>query len=137
MKNIFLVAILSLGLSTLACADIAIIVNLENSASISEGDIERIFLGKKSKLSTGTKVTPYYLAQGHTARDEFNKKVLHKSSSQIKAYWSKLIFTGKGTPPDALGSIEAVMNRVAKEPNAIAYIDSKSVNDKVKVIATF
>ena len=80
---------------------------------------------------------PIYLAQGHDARGEFNKKALGKSSSQLKAYWSKLIFTGKGTPPDALGSVEDVIAKVAADPSAIAYIDAGSVTDAVKVVKNY
>lgn len=137
MKKLLLAAILSVGMSAPAFADVVVIVNTENSASLSKTDIKRMFLGKKNKFANGTKVKPYYLAQGHAARDEFNKKVLGKSSSQIKAYWSKLIFTGKGTPPDALGDVSAVIKQVASEPGAIAYIEADAVTDAIKVIATY
>ena len=137
MKKLLLAAVLGLGFSAPAFAEVAVIVNPSNSAAISKDDVGRLFLGKKSKFSDGSKAKPFYLAQGHSARDEFNKKALGKSSSQIKAYWSKLIFTGKGTPPDALGSIEAVLKRVAEEPGAIAYVDAASVDDTVKVVMTY
>ena len=80
---------------------------------------------------------PIYLAAGHNAREEFNKKALGKSSSQLKAYWSKLIFTGKGTPPDAIGNVEDVIAKVASDPSAIAYIDAGSVTGTVKVVQTY
>lgn len=32
-------------------------------------------------------------------RDAFYTKVTSKSPAQIKAYWSKIVFTGKGQPP--------------------------------------
>jgi hypothetical protein len=60
-----------------------------------------------------------------------------KSSSQLNAYWSKLVFTGKGTPPEKLTTDQAVIDFVAANGNAIGYVDSAKVTDKVKVIATF
>lgn len=118
-------------------AEVAVIVHPSNTAQISDDDVARLFLGKKNKFSDGSKAVPIYLAQGHEAREEFNQKALRKSSSQLKAYWSKLIFTGKGTPPDALGSVEAVIAKVSSEPDAIAYIDASKVTDAVKVVLTY
>ncbi|HEY7771626.1 MAG TPA: phosphate ABC transporter substrate-binding protein, partial [Marinagarivorans sp.] len=89
------------------------------------------------RFADGSKAVPFYLAQGHDAREEFNQKALGKSSSQLKAYWSKLIFTGKGTPPDALGSVKDVIAKVASDPEAIAYIDAASVTDKVRVVQSY
>lgn len=137
MKKILIMSILSFTLSTPAFAEVVVIVNPANTAEISKADISRLFLGKKSKYSDNSKATPIYLAQGHAARDEFNKKALGKSSSQIKAYWSKLIFTGKGTPPDALGNIADVIAKVSSDPEAIAYIDAASANGSVKVVASY
>ena len=118
-------------------AEIAVIVHPSNAAQISEDDVMRLFLGKKNKFSDGSKAVPIYLAQGHDAREEFNQKALRKSSSQLKAYWSKLIFTGKGAPPDALGSIEDVIAKVSSEPDTIAYIEASKATDAVKVVLTY
>lgn len=137
MKNILIASFISLAVAAPSFAEIVVIVNPANTANISEDDIGRLFLGKKSKFSDGSKAMPIYLAQGHAARDAFNKKALGKSSSQLKAYWSKLIFTGKGTPPDALGSVNDVIAKVSSEPSAIAYINAAAVNDSVKVVSTY
>jgi hypothetical protein len=67
----------------------------------------------------------------------FNEKILNKTSSQMKAYWSKLVFTGKGTPPKELLSDKEVIDLVSKNPNMIGYIQKESVTAAVKVVATF
>jgi ABC-type phosphate transport system substrate-binding protein len=136
MKKIVLAVVLA-SLANVCLAEIVVIVHPSNTAVVSEDDVTRLFLGKKNTFESGAKATPFYLAQGHDAVEEFNKKALGKSSSQLKAYWSKLIFTGKGTPPDALGNIEDVLARVASDPSAIAYIDAAKVTSNVKVVATY
>jgi len=123
--------------STAALADVAVIVNPGNSATLSDSDISRLFLGKLKKFPSGTKAVPVNLKFGSATRNEFEKKVLKKSSSQIKAYWSKLVFSGKGKPPKELGSDADILALVASEANAVGYIDAASVTDKVKVIKTF
>lgn len=136
MKKLLL-GLCLIGSANVCVADIAIIVNPANTSAVTEDDVSRLFLGKKASFANGDKATPFYLAQGHDAVEEFNKLALAKSSSQLKAYWSKLIFTGKGTPPDALGSIDDVIAKVASDPTAIAYIDASKVTAKVKVALTY
>ncbi|MFD2230176.1 phosphate ABC transporter substrate-binding protein [Alkalimarinus sediminis] len=118
-------------------AEVAVIVHPSIADSASKKDISRIFLGKSKSLPGGQKVTPVSLAEGNSARDEFNDKVLSKSNSQLKSYWSKLVFTGKGQPPKELGSDADVVAAVSAEPGVIGYVSSASVTDGVKVLATF
>lgn len=118
-------------------AEVVVIVHPSVSDSASSKDISRIFLGKSKSLPGGQKVTPISLAEGNAATDEFNDKVLGKSASQLKSYWSKLIFTGKGQPPSELGSDADVVAKVSADPNSIGYVSPASVTDGVKVLATF
>ena len=61
---------------------------------------------------------------------------MRKSSSQIKAYWSKLVFTGKGKPPTELSGADAI-KFVAEKPYAIAYVDASKVDTSVKVLKKY
>jgi len=60
--------------------------------------------------------------------------LLGRSSSQVSAYWSKLVFTGKGIPPKEVSNDAQVIDLVAKNPSVIGYIDKASVTDAVKEI---
>ena len=68
---------------------------------------------------------------------EFEQKILKKTSSQIKAYWSKRIFSGKGKPPKEVAAEHDIISLVAKNVDAIAYVEASSVTDAVKVIKHF
>lgn len=116
-------------------AGIAVIVNPAVSDSPSKSDIAKLFLGKKKKFG-GAKAAPLNQPEASDITAMFNEQVIGKSNSQLKSYWSKLIFTGKGTPPKELGSDAEVKAEVAANPNAIGYIDESSVDDSVKVILT-
>lgn len=119
-------------------ADTAVIVSSSNSnAAMDSKLISRIYLGKSSKFPNGDQAIPVDQSDGNASRDDFNDKILGKNSSQLKAYWSRLIFTGKGTPPQQVGDDAAIKELIAKNPNMIGYIDSASVDDSVKVVHTF
>ena len=130
-SSVFLVLCL---LSSLSFAEVAIIVNSENSSEISDNDIKRMFLGKNKTFSNGESVKAINLKSGNAIRGDFEKQILGKSSSQVKAYWSKLIFSGKAKPLKEFASDSEVLNWVSSTPNAIAYIDASKVDSSVKVI---
>jgi ABC-type phosphate transport system substrate-binding protein len=138
MNIIKVVLITSLfSLPSLAFAEVAVIVNSSNTATISDSDISRLFLGKLKSFPNGDKAAPVNSKFGSETRNEFEKKILKKSSSQVKAYWSKLIFSGKGKPPKELGSDKDILTLVASDPTIIGYVDAASVDSTVKVIKTF
>ena len=137
MRTIKTVLLLVTLLSGAAVADIAVVVNPANANAVSADDLNRLFLGRASSFADGSKATPLNMAEGKPARDEFDSKVLNRSAAQLKAYWSKLVFTGKGTPPKELADDAAVKAAVAADSSAIGYISSGSVDSSVKVVASF
>lgn len=120
-----------------AWAEIAVIVHPSNSAAIDQAEITRLFTGRGASFAGGAKATPLNQAEAAAARADFDSKVLGKSSSQMKAYWSKLVFTGKGTPPKELADDGAVLAAVAADPSAIGYVDASKVDGSVKVVGKF
>ena len=119
-----------------ANAEMAVIVHPSNAASLDKAVISKIFLGKTKKFPGGGAVVPLNQAEGSAPRQAFNQNVLSKSSAQLKAYWSKLVFTGKGTPPKDV-SVSEAKSLVAANPNFIGYIDSAEADSSVKVVMSF
>ncbi|WP_462153818.1 type 2 periplasmic-binding domain-containing protein [Pseudoalteromonas piscicida] len=131
--------IMTLGLllaSQAALADVAVIVNSANASTVDDGTIKKLFLGKSKSFSDGSSATPVN-QDGNAVFDEFNDKVIGKSSSQLNAHWSKLVFTGKGTPPKKLDNDQAVIDFVSSNADAIGYIDASKVTGAVKVIGKY
>jgi ABC-type phosphate transport system substrate-binding protein len=118
-----------------AQADVVVIVSAKSPiTSLTSEQIARIFLGKTSNFPDNGAAVPIDQAEGSDFRDEFYSKVVHKNSSEVAAYWAKIIFTGDGRPPEKLESNAAVRKAVANNPNAIGYIDKRTVNKSVRVI---
>lgn len=132
MKIYYLIFVIMVPLKSLA--DVAVIVHPSNKNALAVGDLESIFMMKKTTFSDGSKATPFYLAGDESVKNMFNEKALGKSSSQLKAYWSKLVFTGKGTPPPELPSSAEAVAKVAADPTAVAYVDKSAVTSEVKVV---
>jgi hypothetical protein len=111
-----------------------VVVNPSNSTTVNKNDISRIFLGKLKAFPGGASVVAVNQKSGSTGKVEFDQKVVGKSASQIKAYWSKLMFSGKGKPPKELSNDNEIKSFIAGEPNAIGYIDEENIDSSVKVI---
>jgi ABC-type phosphate transport system substrate-binding protein len=114
-----------------ARADVVVIVSAQSSiTAISTAEISRLYLGDSNTM------TPVDIATPSLARREFYTKVTGKNDGQVKARWSKLVFTGKGSAPKELPSGAEVVKAVAADPHAIGYVDRSFVNMTVKVIYT-
>lgn len=137
MKNVILIVALFLFSSFSVFAGVEVIVHPSNANAIDADEIKKIFTGKAKSFADGSKALPITLADGNPVTDEFNEKVLNKSSSQLKAYWSKLVFTGKGTPPKEASNDAEVISLVANNPNLIGFVKQGSADASVKVVQSF
>ncbi|MFW8589955.1 phosphate ABC transporter substrate-binding protein [Glaciecola sp. 2405UD65-10] len=118
-----------------AYAEIVVVVHPSNSNAIDSKLVQRIYLGKEDKFADGTETIAVNQNVDTSIRQTFDESIVGRSSSQIAAYWSKLVFTGKGIPPKEVASDAEVIDLVSKNPNVIGYIDSASVTGDVKVVA--
>jgi ABC-type phosphate transport system substrate-binding protein len=134
MKTLALVSASAL-LAPAVQAEVAIVVNNSVAVSSISSDVAaNIFLGKVDELPGGTRMVPIDQEDGQKVRAEFYAKVVKKDAAQLNAYWSRLIFTGKGEPPKKVADNTDVLALVAANPNIIGYVDASAVNSSVKVL---
>ncbi len=133
MKFTLFLAVLALSAS--AHADVVVVVSSKSSVtSLTAEQTAKIFLGKVATFPNDRPALPIDQPEGSAIRDEFYTKVAHKNSSQLTAYWAKIIFTGEGRPPKLLTGDVAVRKAIANNPSAIGYIDKSAVNRSVRVV---
>jgi ABC-type phosphate transport system substrate-binding protein len=114
-------------------SEVAVIVHASNQQSLTETDIKNLFTGKLKSFPDGNPAIILSLPEGDPNQSLFNQKVLGRSDAQVKAFWSKLMFTGKGTPPKEV-SAEEMIKLVSTNPSTIGIVDSAVVSDKVRVL---
>lgn len=118
-------------------ADIAVIVHPSNNNTLTASQIKKIYLGQLKVYPDNSRITAFDHEEGSLIKEMFSSAVLKKNKQQLKSYWARRIFTGTGTPPDALDSDEDIKKAVAKDPTAIGYIDAANIKDDVKVVYRF
>ena len=129
-------ALLVSGLALGARADEVVPVVSAKSpvTALSPVQVADIFLGKATRFPDGSPAIPLDQNEESPAREKFYAQFTGKSPAQVKAHWSKQIFTGRGQPPRQVASGAEMRRAVAENPGAIGYIDSKLVDSSVRVI---
>ncbi len=118
-----------------AFADVVAVVSAKSTiTALSRSQVADIFLGRQSRFPDGVQAVPLDQSEGSAARDEFYAKVVGKSPAQVKAFWSKIIFTGRGQPPKAVPNSVEMKKRVVENPAAIGYIEAQFVDSTVRVV---
>jgi ABC-type phosphate transport system substrate-binding protein len=125
-------------LSTLFCfqawADLVVVVSPDNQAAVTKQSVKRIFLGQENEFSNGEPSTPVNQVVSNGLRAEFDEELLNSSTARVKASLSKLVFTGRAQMPLELSSDAEIIELIKQDKSVIAYIDSSSVTDDVKVV---
>ena len=129
---------LGLSLSLANAATVADVVAVVSSKSpvttLNRNQVADIFLGKMSRFPNGEEVHPIDHAEGSAVRDEFYASFAGKSAAQLKAHWAKIIFTGRGQPPETVSNSIEVKKLLARHPHAIGYIEKHAVDGSVRVL---
>jgi hypothetical protein len=124
-----LLILLALGVAQVRAGELVVIVN-SGADGISRDQIADLYLGRSSGL------TPIDQPANSPIYAEFYRKATGRDVAQVKAIWSKIIFTGRGLPPKQMADSVAVKKAVAANPKAIGYIDKSAVDASVKVALT-
>lgn len=131
-------ALLCLLSATSVRAELVVIASRDSGIGrLSKAEVVNIFMGRYRKLPNEAVAAPLDIDGDAAERREFYLRLVGKSPAEINAYWAHLVFSGRTTAPEELASQQAVLERVARDPAAIGYVDRKNLNGKVKVIYEF
>jgi ABC-type phosphate transport system substrate-binding protein len=122
----------SLALSNNAVAGVVAIVNKENSTA-DKDMIGKLYNLEAKSWSDGALAIIYELSN-EAEREAFCQAYTGKSASAIKAALSKAVFVGRAQPRKVLNSDAEVKNEVAKDKNAVGYVDESSVDTSIRVV---
>ena len=138
-RSIRLPLALSLLLGTVgaypAQAEIVVVVASNNPVgALTANEVNDLFLGRSNRFPNGQLASPIEQSEGSNAQLEFYQRILQRTPAQMKAHWSKLVFTGRGEPPPSVASDSAMIDALSADPGAVGYVDSSSLDDRVKVV---
>ncbi|MQA21618.1 type 2 periplasmic-binding domain-containing protein [Rugamonas rivuli] len=135
LRLILQVLLLALACAHAGAAELVVIVSAKNPVMALRADqVADIFLAQTGRFPGGDEAMALDQPVGNPLRDEFYSKVAAKSPALMKAYWTKMVFTGRGQPPRELPNSAAVRKMVAENPSMIGYIDRAALDASVKTV---
>lgn len=119
-------------------SSIVIVVNKNNTiSSLSKEQLIDLYMGKYIAFPDGSSAIPVELDESTELKQNFYQQLVGLSLARINAYWSRIRFTGRASPPRALATESEVIGFVASEPQAISYIYERDLTPQLKVVYRF
>jgi hypothetical protein len=129
---ITIVSLFSLFIEIGFAHDLQIVVNPENPISIiSKKELTQIYLRKKNFSNDGLALVPMDLRSN---KMDFYESVLNKPFPLVKRYWTRAIFSGKGTPPKEFRDVDSLLKYLIDMPGGLAYVPEGSNLKNLKVL---
>jgi len=69
-------------------------------------------------------------------KDKFYKQISGKSKSQLRSYWTRLIFTGKARPPKQVNNMQELLKEMKKSEVIVTYLPKNKVTKQMKIVYT-
>ncbi len=102
-------------------------------AQLSREEIAELFLGKRNSVQN-ISVMPID-NQDSALRERFYMSIAEMSNLRVKAYWSRIVFSGQGRPPQE-ASMEEGISRVINERETLFYLPQEHVTNKMQIVFT-
>lgn len=126
--------VFSLFARSAAAAELLVVVKADCAVSrLGRDEVVNIFMGRYRMLPNGVPALP--IDQFEKAeRALFYRKLLGKELAEVNAYWARLVFSGKISPPKLAGQSTDVVDWVGSQAGAVGYIRREQLDARVKAV---
>jgi ABC-type phosphate transport system substrate-binding protein len=115
--------------------ELVVVINAKSTISrLSKKDVVDIYMGRFNTFPDGSKAAPIDSPDGSDEKKLFYQRLVGKDERKIKAYWSRLLFSGRAQPPIKAQSAAAVHELVRQTQGAIAYIPTSDLTPEMKIV---
>lgn len=116
-------------------AELVVVVNVRcGVAAMTRNEVVNLFFGRTRQFFNGVEAQPVDMLDSHPDRARFYNALLGKDLSEINAYWSRQVFSGRMQPPPKVGSPEEVLKWVASHPGGIGFVELSKADARVRVV---
>lgn len=100
-------------------------------SKLSKQQVKGLFLGRSLFLPSGKRVKVFDFPVNSEARADFYRILTGKNIADIDAYWARIRYSGRASPPQALDSADEIIQAVQNIEGAVAYLPA-SFKDSLK-----
>lgn len=137
MKNIQILSILVFLLASVNgwaeetdTQTIQVVVNNQSKVTaLSRKQVMGLFLGRSRSFPSGINAKAFDHEVDSAIRARFFERLTGKSISDIDAYWARLRYSGRASPPKVIDNMAEILKEVSQNQHAIAYIQGQDPAD--------
>lgn len=138
LRSALACTILSVCTASTAMADMYIIVNATNpTVELNKKKAIDIFMGRTKAFKGGISIQAIDQPKSSPTRELFYTTLTGKSLVYVNAYWARLFYSGRNRPPkDSFANEDEIIEEVATNQQAIAYVADVTDNPNIKIVMT-
>ena len=92
-----------------------------------------VFAMRQRYWPNGEKIQVFVLPDNHTLHRQFTKTRLNMFPHQFRRIWDRSIFSGTGTAPLIVHSVDEMLEKVSTTPGAIGYSDRNLKDRNIRI----
>lgn len=104
-------------------ADLKVVPYSRKDTQFTRDELREIFFGRQTRWRDGSPLRAFVLPDQHPLHIRFSKEVLGVYPYQLRSAWDRMIYSGTGTPPALVESLEQMKTLIKETPGAIGYIE--------------
>lgn len=117
---------------------LVVVVNKDSKVnSLTKSQVIDIYMGRYRTFPNGEPVKPLDYAPKSDYKMDFYKKLVNRNEAKIDAYWARLLFSGRATPPKSISNLDNMLETLRTSINVLGYIPASEVDNTVKVVFSF
>ncbi len=133
MKKSLLLLIICICFASVSGGEIVIVASKEFPIyTMNKADLKKLFIGKQTTIQNSF-IHPT-IQKSKPIHKRFLKTFLKMNARQFARTWQKLVFTGKAQMPKKFNSDTELLEYLARNNDAIGYIDKANITSAVKII---
>jgi len=138
IRHLFLVLVMSwlvLQPAAEVRAELVVIVNARcGVAAMSRNEVVNVFFGRNRQFFNGVEAQPVDMPDTRPDRARFYSGLVGKDISEVNAYWSRQVFSGRMQPPAKVNTVEEVLKWVISHPGGIGFVELSKADARVRVV---
>lgn len=135
MRRALLVAALALPPGAMPHADMVVVASARSGVDrLSRSEAINIFLGRFRQLPSGKSALPIDQPENSMEKRRFYRLLVNKDLDEINAYWTRLRFSGKTSPPRQARSQGDILDWLAEREGAVTYMERSQVDGRGRIV---
>ncbi len=134
-KIVLLALLPLLGGYAWAQPSIVVVVHKDSVVqSFSRTELIDLYMGRYTTLANHQAAQLIDQPEKSPIRQQFYRSLVNKSVAEVNAFWARLLFVGRSTPPTMLSDVKQIVAAVSEDKNGVAYLYERDLTDSLRVV---